>query len=148
MKTFTLSLLALVSLLISGCSTIENRIEEKSAVFNSLPSETQEQIKQGIVNVGFSPDMVYMALGRPDTIREKTTAAGREIIWVYKAFYQQYEGTQFVGYQRSMYFDRSRNVWQSYLTPVHADIYRDKTEELARISFKDAKVTVIEQTKS
>ena len=145
MKTFQILLIATFALALAGCSTVGKRIEEKSAVFNSLDAQTQERLKQSVIHVGDSADMVYIALGRPDRIREKTTTKGQEQTWIYSTFRQEYEGTHFVGYRRHAYF--TGNAWHIYYEPVHADFYRDRMEEYMRITFDAGKVTAIEQTK-
>lgn len=146
MKT-PLIFLSCLALALVGCSSVENRIEEKAAIFNSLPAETQTRIKQGLVDVGFTTDMVYMAMGKADRVIERATEAGTETVWIYNTYYQEYQGSQFAGYQRSVYFDRRINAWRVYYEPVRADVYRDRTEEMARVVFKDGKVNAIEQVK-
>ncbi len=57
--------------LVSGCETattgarIDARIQEMPEVFAALPKEAQKDIKWGYVKLGFTPAMVYMALGNP-----------------------------------------------------------------------------------
>lgn len=62
---YRISLVAAV-LLVAGCVSPQNaRIQEKSAVFASLSPRQQQLIKAGRVKVGFTTDMVYLALGKP-----------------------------------------------------------------------------------
>jgi hypothetical protein len=147
MKNPLTLLSCLAALVLAGCSTVESRIEEKAAVFNALPAETQSRIQQGLVDVGYTQDMVYIAMGRADRVVERASAAGTETVWIYNNYYQDYQGTQFVGYQRAIYFDHRIKAYRVYYQPVRADIYADRTEEVARIVFKDGKVTSIEQLK-
>jgi outer membrane protein assembly factor BamE (lipoprotein component of BamABCDE complex) len=74
--TFTALLLA-----VSGCNTIDHRIGEKSDAFNQLDPKAQAEIRQGGVQVGYTPDMVYMALGKPDKIEGNT--------WYYKLYSEE-----------------------------------------------------------
>lgn len=131
---------------LAGCSTVESRIEEKAAVFNALPVEQQSRIKQGLVDVGFTQDMVYMAMGSPDRVNEKSSAEGHETIWIYNNYYQRYEGSTFAGYHRRVYYDRAARAYRVYYEPVRADVYSDRVEEVARVIFKDGRVSVIEQS--
>lgn len=147
MKTASL-LLCLVLLALAGCSTVQSRIEEKAAVFNTLPPETQARLQQGLIDIGYTPDMVYIAMGRADRVIERSSSAGRETVWIYNSYYQQYEGRQFAGYQRSIYFDPLIRAYRVYYVPVHTDVYTDRVEEAARVVFQDGKVTSIEQVKS
>ena len=96
MKTYLLALLS-VLLLFTGCSTVDSRIKEKSASFYSLDAQTQERLKKGVVHVGDMADMVYVALGKPDRIREHATNEGTRTVWIYTAYHEEYEGTHVVG---------------------------------------------------
>jgi len=76
---FTVLLLA-----VSGCNTIDHRIHEKPDVFNQLDPKAQAEIRQGRVEVGYTPDMVYIALGKPDKIDGNT--------WYYKLYFEEGDG--------------------------------------------------------
>jgi hypothetical protein len=80
---FTVLLLA-----VSGCDTINHRIREKPAAFNRLDPKTQAEIRRGGVEVGYTPDMVYLALGKPDKIEGST--------WYYKVYCEEGDGPLYV----------------------------------------------------
>jgi len=138
MKTRLLLLPLLV--LLAGCSTVDRRITEKAAVFESLDPATQEQLRKGMVEVGYDTDMVYIALGSPDERREIATAAGRDQVWIYSTYFQEYVGTT-VHYRR--YYDSKSG--QVYVVPLRNHHYRDRVDERIRITFRNGKVTMIEQ---
>lgn len=79
----TLGLLLL--LVLAGCTTssITRRIEEKSAAYARLAPEQQGKIRQGVIELGFTADMVYMALGHPDKTTIRQTAEGPVGLWIY-----------------------------------------------------------------
>ncbi len=120
------SLLRLLAVILAlgpaACSTIHSRIEEKPDVFAKLDPATQAKIKQGIIDVGFTPDMVYIALGKPDQARERVTAAGRQTIWIYNSYYERYEGTMHAGYRRSVFWDPRVRGYRVISRPVYADV--------------------------
>jgi hypothetical protein len=62
------------------------RIDEKSALFATLPVEIQSIIKDGLVDVGFTPDLVYMALGKPNRVQSGEAVEGTMTTWTYKNF--------------------------------------------------------------
>lgn len=140
-------LLSLLILGLAGCSTFEKRSAEKSAVFSTLDAATQENLSKGMVEVGYTPDMVYIALGSPDSKSEHTTAKGSEITWIYRAYYTEYQGTQTVGYRRYVSYNPKTKTHFVYYEPVRVDLYRDRTEDRIRITFSDGKVSVIEKAK-
>ena len=132
---------------LAGCQTVDYRIKQKPEVFASADKATQDKIKQGIIDLGYTEDLVYLALGAPDQKREKLTEAGRNVIWIYNTYYDRYDGTQFAGYRRSVYFDPYLGAYRIYYQPVYAESYRQEKQERIRIVFKDGKASVIEQTK-
>lgn len=78
---------ALVLALAAGCSspsTSAQRREEKAAKLASLSAEQQQKLQSGMVEIGFTADMVYVALGRPD--RVAVTADGHTGIWTYERY--------------------------------------------------------------
>ena len=75
--------LAALAFALGGCDTIRSRIREKPAVFASLDPATQNKIKQGIIEPGFTTDMVYLARGEPDRIKEEIAHGQRVVIWIY-----------------------------------------------------------------
>ena len=132
---------------LTGCQTVESRIKEKPDVFAKLDAATQDKVKQGIIELGYTEDIVYLALGAPDQKRESVSAIGKSVTWIYNTYYNRYNGTSYAGYHRSVYFDPYLRAYRMYYRPVFADTYVQEKEERIRVVFKDGKVTVIEQTK-
>jgi len=132
---------------LTGCQSVDDRIKQKPEVFAGLDTATQDKIKQGIIDLGYTEDMVYLALGAPDQKRESVTAAGKSVTWIYNTYYTRYDGTQMVGYHRRVYFDPYLRSYRVYYQPAFVETYRDEKEERIRVVFKDGKVTVIEQSK-
>jgi hypothetical protein len=70
--------------LLGGCqSTPERRIAKKEAVFSSWSAQAQAKIRAGKIEVGFTPQQVEMAKGKPDRVGRRTTAVGDRVEWVY-----------------------------------------------------------------
>lgn len=71
--------------LFSGCavSTISSRAEEKTTTFATATEQQQRIMRRGWIDRGFSPDMVFIALGKPDAVARMDT---RTEVWVYKNF--------------------------------------------------------------
>src|SRR4051812_8655355 len=84
----------------SGCDTFRTRAAEKSEVYNALSPGEQRRLERGKINVGDTQDMVYIALGNPEEKRNVTTAGGDQTVWIYRTYWQQYEGTAWVGWHR------------------------------------------------
>lgn len=146
MKTYITALfLAVTMLLLGACSTTRSRINRNQALFDTLTPVEQAQIQQGIVDIGFTPEMVYMALGRADNVQDRVTPNGTLTIWVYNRFFREYMGRQLVGFRRDVYFDPRINSWRVFYTPVSQAVFRERVEEVARIVFRDGRVEAVEQ---
>lgn len=148
MKSFYLLAVAGLALLLSGCNTLNRRIQQHEAMFNALDAPTQEKIRAGTVEMGYTMDMVYVALGDPDERRDNLTAKGRTTDWIYNSYSQDYAGTANVGYRRMVAYNPKTGQAVVWLEPVYADVYRQRIEPHIRISFKDGRVSAIEQVKS
>lgn len=92
MKTKLYSIIAvLATLVFAGCSTPEIRIKHNPELFASIPAPEQEMIKQGKIAIGFTPDMVRLALGNPDYIARKIDRSGTAETWRYRGYDTQYD---------------------------------------------------------
>jgi hypothetical protein len=148
MNTLTRLLLGMLAFALAGCSTVDSRIKEKPDVFAKLDPVIQAKLKQGIIDLGYTSDMVYIALGKPDEIRERTSGGGHDTVWKYNTYYDRYEGTVHAGYRRFVYWDPRIRAYRIYYEPVYANLYSAEKETYIRVTFRDDKITVIEQTKS
>ncbi|QYM79304.1 hypothetical protein K0B96_01410 [Horticoccus luteus] len=78
-------LLACLALAVAGCSTIDSRIKEHASTFDSLSDTDKQIIRYGFIQVGFTHDMVYMALDKPEKIIPGP--GPNQETWVYENFY-------------------------------------------------------------
>lgn len=148
MKRLLLLLSAVLTLLAaSGCDTFENRAKKKPEVLAALTPEAREKLRRGIIEIGNTSDMVYVALGAPDDEYETTSTRGKEKTWVFNSYHQDYAGNVQTGYHRMLVYDPAIKGYVVYYEPVYDDVYVDRVEERIRITFQDGKVTVIEQPK-
>ena len=49
-----------------GCTNVATRIKENERQFGTYAPEAQAQIQNGRIDRGFTEEMVYMAMGKPD----------------------------------------------------------------------------------
>ncbi len=78
-------LAALGLLIIAACSTPDSRIDKNQAAFDQYPPDVQQQIRAGNVSVGFTPEMVQLALGNPTYKTQRTDSAGDTEVWGYQS---------------------------------------------------------------
>lgn len=134
MKTL-LSLITLVFLVsLSGCATVDTRIRKNQASFDSWPTEVQLAIRAGRVEIGFTSEQAWMALGEPDKIYSRQTSEGETEVWAY--FDTAPEFSIGVGMGSQGYTGVAGGV--SY------DQRHDRLDEAMRIVFDDNKVISIE----
>ncbi len=79
-----------LALLAAGCATtdtVDNRIKKNSAIYAGLTPEEQNQIKAGIITAGFTPEMVLMALGKPERVLPGKGPGEED--WVYVNVYSR-----------------------------------------------------------
>jgi hypothetical protein len=77
----------LLGFMLTGCETVADRIQEKSTTYSSLNPLEQDRIKRGIIMVGYTPDMVYMAMGRASRVETENTDGGKMDLWIYSHYY-------------------------------------------------------------
>jgi erythronate-4-phosphate dehydrogenase len=77
--------------LLAGCATPAKRIEQNQDLFDSLPVAAQARIRGGQIDLGFTPDMVRIALGEPQRKLVRRTAAGETEIWLYSTPSARYD---------------------------------------------------------
>lgn len=71
-------------LLLAGCaSTPQDRISQNRKTFESYPAAAQSKISAGQVDIGFTEEMVTMALGKPDQKLTRADAGGQSEVWIY-----------------------------------------------------------------
>jgi hypothetical protein len=83
MKASAFTAAALLAAALAACSGPKSRIREHQAEFDAYPPAVQRKIRAGQVEVGFSPRQVALALGRPDRIFTRKTAAVDQEVWSY-----------------------------------------------------------------
>jgi len=81
----------LLLLLLAGCASPARRIEQNQELFDSFPVATQARIRGGKIDLGFTEDMVQIALGDPQRKLVRRTAAETRDIWLYIDTIQKYE---------------------------------------------------------
>jgi hypothetical protein len=131
--------LASVALLAACSSTPDSRIAKNQPAFAGYPAAVQQKIRAGEVDVGFTPDMVRLALGEPTRQFNRQTEGGKSEVWVYHD-----NGPRFsfgVGIGGAVGRHSSAGVGLSTSSGGY------DPEEKMRVEFRDGKVTAIEYVK-
>jgi hypothetical protein len=56
----------------------------RSAEFPTWPASVQEKVAAGQIDIGFTAEQVWVALGNPDTTLSRETADGVSEVWGYR----------------------------------------------------------------
>ena len=66
-----------------GCASVDSRVKDHQSSFSTWPADVQEKVRAGKIEMGFSQEMVEVALGKPERIASRTTANGQSEVWIY-----------------------------------------------------------------
>ena len=80
----------LFALFVTGCETdggVSARAQEKSASYAALLPWQKKLIDKGTITQSFTPDMVYMAMGKADQVETKVLPEGTAELWTYTHYY-------------------------------------------------------------
>jgi len=136
------SLLLLGAGLVAGCSSSPaSRIKKNQELFDSLPPQAQASIRAGKVGVGFTPDMVRLALGEPDRLYVRTTERGSAEVWAYAS--KSFAPSLSFGVGVGGGMGRGVGTGAGIGTTVGGG---DRADDRTRVIFEGGKVSAIEQT--
>ena len=79
----------LFALCVTGCETdgITARTKEKSAAYAALEPWEKKYIDTGVIALGFTTDMGYMAIGNASKVQPLDTPEGKAEVWIYSRYY-------------------------------------------------------------
>lgn len=138
MKSFLVFLTMLGGFLVlTGCSTPETRIAKNPELFNQLTPEQQQLIREGRVGIGFTKDMVHLALGEPDRVRERIDVNGRSEVWSYIS----YEGSDGMLLYRGWY----HRGWGHPFYPYYMTVPGRRERSRDEVVFRDDRVVSVDQ---
>lgn len=130
-------------LLLAGCaSTPEKRIAENQAAFDALPVAAQARIRGGQIDLGFTPDMVGIALGEPQRKLVRRTADGSTEVWLYVETGSRYERqhVDIDGLSLSGAGGGRSSGGSAWIT-----VLQEKESVRTRVEFKNGAVALIEE---
>jgi len=139
MKTMFLFFIAAAVAVFAGCSTPEARIKKNPEIFSRLSAPDQQLIREGKVAIGFTPEMVRLALGDPDRVSTRTDAAGVNESWSYTT----YETDEGVILYRG-YYHRFMG-WGDPFFPYYMSYPSRREREYFKVVFAGGRVSAVEQ---
>jgi len=137
MKPLCILFLAALLFAVTGCNTLDNRISTQQAQFDAWPADVQEKIRAGRVDIGFTPEQVMVALGKPVRTYQRTTTEGKSEVWAYTGSKVGFSIGLGMGSYRS---GGSYAGGVAYETPTYG-----ADDERVRIVFENGLVTSVEK---
>ena len=138
MKTFTTFAACLSLAFLAGCSTPEHRISENPEAFSKLNAGDQQLIREGKVAVGFTQEMVKLALGDPDKIYTRTDANGVSEAWSYTTYETDAGVMLYRGYYHRYWCD-------PFYYPYYMSYGNRRDHEYLKVIFTGGRVSMIEK---
>ena len=123
---------AVLLALLTGCSTVERRAAKHATMLGSLPADVRQSIRGGKIDIGYTTDMVYVALGSPDRVYSRRTAEGTTVVWVYTKREPSFDGAWGTGF------------WGWY-GPAGFHGEGSREYEAVRVEFRSGKVHAVER---
>ncbi len=131
MKAFLWLPLFGLLLVVTGCATPEARIKRHAELFATFPAEIQAKVREGVIQLGYTQDMVFLAIGQPNHIQQRVENSGTTLVWRYTAYR----------------WSPDAHYWpRRYGSCWDDPLYWDDREEydVLRVEFRDDRVTAIE----
>lgn len=85
MKRSGLLLLFPLFLLLAACSTPGSRADRYREQFDSWPPEVQDNVMAGRIDIGYTTEQVWVAIGEPDRVSTRTDPDGTSETWHYRS---------------------------------------------------------------
>jgi len=128
-------------LLLIGCASPEQRIKKNPELYQSFPPDVQALVAQGQIAIGFTGEMVTMAMGPPNRIYSRVSTNGNSEVWSYtskKTTTDRQRVNADVRYRDANGRYRTSSDW------VTVDVARETEYDRVRVEFIDGKAASIE----
>jgi hypothetical protein len=137
-------LFAATLLTVAGCNTANSRYQQVSATMTP-DAKTQKQIKRGVIEPGYTPEMVYLALGKPTVPADSIVDATKDGTWIYRDFNGTDRDFVRAGYRRRVVFDPSRRSDVVVTEPIDTKAFPNLEPHSLHVTFRDGRVVEIKR---
>lgn len=124
-----------------GCSTPASRIRQNQTLFNTYPSDAQRKIQQGQIDIGFTRDMVDMALGAPNRTYHRKTATAEITVLAFTRF-EAVRDRQRI--EADVRFRDANGTYRTVHDWVWVDVEHRNEYDRLRVELTNGKVSAIE----
>ncbi len=129
--------LAALLLAFAGCAT------HTPTTATTLEPKIHAKVQKGVVEPGFTPEMVFLALGQPTSPKENLADATRDGTWVYENYVRNDRDFIKAGFRRRVVFDPVKRSDVIVTEPVDPRLFPNLQPHSLHIKFRDGRVTEI-----
>jgi hypothetical protein len=126
-------------LLAAGCATT------KPTTSTSLEPKIRAKVEKGLIEPGFTPEMVYLALGKPTEPAESLADATTNGTWVYHDFHRKDAGIVKAGFRRRVTFDPAKKTDVITTEPIDPKALPNLRAHSLHVTFRDGRVVEIQR---
>ena len=140
MQRLLVSAAAVLALALAGCTT--TRVPTTAT---KLEPDIQKKVEKGIIEPGFTPEMVYLALGKPTTPKDNIVDSTRDGTWVYEDYHRNDRDFIRAGFRRRVVFDPVKRSDVVITEPVDPRTFPNLRAHSLQVTFKDGRVVDIQR---
>src|SRR3954471_12050456 len=145
MKRPTLVLAATAALMVAGCNTASSRLSKTPTTATKLEPAIKAKVEKGVIEPGFTPEMVYLALGKPSVPADGLADATVNGTWIYHDFLRNDRDFVRAGFRRRVVFDPVRRSDVIVTEPVDPKAFPNLEARSLHVTFRDGRVVEIQR---
>jgi hypothetical protein len=136
----SLPLLAAVSLLlIAGCAT------RTPTTATRLEPDIKAKVDKGLIEPGFTPEMVFLALGKPTEPAQSLSDATTNGTWVYRDFQRNDRMLVKAGFRRRVVSDPNKKTDVIVNEAIDPKVLANLPARSLHVTFRDGRVVEIQR---
>ena len=82
-KPLRIALCTAAALALLACNTTGSRVRQHREAFDAWPPQVQHNLRNGVIEVGYTPEMVFIALGAPHRKMNVVTGEAIAQVWTW-----------------------------------------------------------------
>ena len=127
------------ALLATGCTTTR-----KPTTATKLEPAIKAKVDKGVVEPGFTPEMVFLALGKPSEPAESLVDATTNGTWVYRDFRRSDRDLVKAGFRRRVVFDPAKKTEVITNEPIDLKASPNLQAHSLYVTFREGRVVEIQ----
>ncbi len=143
MHRFITLLAACTLVAVAGCNTAK-----PPTTATTLEPKIHEKVKRGVVEPGFTPEMVYLALGKPSEPADGLADSTRDGTWVYHDYHRNDRDFIRAGFRRRVVFDPVKRSDVVVTEPIDPRLFPNLRAHSLHITFRDGRVVEIKRVEA